>query len=146
MAIVRLDPFNFFNRSILRPTYENTPDFEWPHMQMVEGIDLAEDEKGENLIAKVALPGVSNENVSVTFEDGVLHVSGHEKEKEEDKKKKKIVYRRERVTSFDYTCTLPRPINPDKIVAEMENGVLTIVAPIAAEAKSKSIPVRVKQG
>jgi HSP20 family protein len=141
MNIVRIDPFNMLNRSFFRPILDE----DWanlPEMRMTEGLDVFETDT--EIIVKAAVPGIEPEKVRVNFEDGVLHISAKEQEKEEEKKKKKTVYRRERVTSFDYVCTLPRPINSEKLSAEVENGILVVKAPIAATSKSKAIPVRTK--
>jgi len=141
MSIVRIDPFNMLSRSFFHPILDEDWG-NWPEMKMTEGLDVYETDS--DVIVKAAVPGIDPEKVRVNFEDGVLHISAKEEEKEEEKSKKKTVYRKERVTSFDYVCTLPRPVDSEKLSAEVENGILVVKAPIAPAAKSKAIPVRTK--
>lgn len=142
MAIVRLDPLNILDRPFFRPMFSDW-DNEWPELKMTEGLDVYEE--NDRVVVKAAVPGIKPDSVKVTFEDGVLHIFAREEGKEEQKEKKKVVYRKERVTSFDYLCTLPRAIDADKLTAEVENGVLMITAPVAPAAQSKSIPVKVRK-
>lgn len=144
MAIVRLDPYGFWTGSFMRPIMDEHEQ-NWPQVQMTEGLDVYEDTENDRVVVKAALPGVPVKNIKVTFENGVLHVSGREETADEEKKGKKVMYRRDRVTAFDYTCTLPRPIDANALSADMENGVLVVSAPIAPEAKPKTIPVQVKK-
>lgn len=129
------------NRSFFQPILDEDWS-NWPEMRMTEGLDVYETEN--EIVVKAAVPGIDPQKVQVNFEDGVLHISAKEEEKEEEKKHKKTVYRRERVTAFDYVCTLPRPVNTNKLSAEVDNGILVVRAPIAPMAKSKAIPVRTK--
>ena len=46
------------------------------------------------------------------------------------------------ISSVDYTTHLPRPINVDQLDAEIKDGVVTVTAPIAEEAKPKKISVK----
>lgn len=114
---------------------------EWPEITMTEGLDVYEED--DKVIVKAAVPGIPAENVEVTFEDGVLRIKARYEEKEEEKKKRRVVYRMDRVTSFDYTTTLPRPVDEKTLEAKVENGVVIISAKIAEEAKPKKIPVKV---
>lgn len=142
MAIVRLDPFSVLNRSFFRPTMSDW-DEDFPELKMTDGLDVYEE--NDNVVIKAAVPGIKPEAVKVTLEDGVLHIFAREEASEEQKEKQTVVYRKERITSFDYVCTLPRAIESDKLTAEVDNGVLLITAPIAQSAKSKSIQVKVKK-
>jgi HSP20 family molecular chaperone IbpA len=78
----------------------------------------------------------------VTFENGVLSIRARSEETEEEKQKKKVVYRMDRVASFNYTTTLPRPVDEKNIEAVVENGVVIVKAKIAEAAKPKRIAVK----
>lgn len=129
---------------LARMMLRNIPAWEedegWPMMTMTEGLDVYEEE--DKIIVKASVPGVNPENVDIEFEDGVLRIRAHQEDTEEQKKKKKIVYRQDRVVSFDYTTTLPRPVDPKSIDADVEDGVVRITAKVAEEAKPKKIPVK----
>lgn len=138
MAIVRFDPFT--GRHWMRPFFSPFEDEEWPEIKMTEGLDVYEE--GDQVVVKAAVPGVAADQVEVTFEDGVLRISARTESTEEEKKKKKVIYRMDRVASFDYTTTLPRAIDAKSLDAKVENGVVIITGKIAEEAKPKKIAVR----
>lgn len=140
MPIIRWDPFNFPRLFTRWPVLSDEE--EWPAMTMNEGLDVYETDN--EVVVKAAVAGIPADKVEVTFEDNVLRIKAHVEETAEEKKKKKVVYRQQRVSSFDYTTTLPRAIDSNKITAEVAEGVVTVKAPIAAAAKPKRISVRAK--
>ncbi len=141
MAIIRFDPFT--GKRWMSPFFSFDQEDEWPEIKMTEGLDVYEE--GDSVIVKAAVPGVSADQVDVTFEDGVLRITARTQEKEEEKRKKKVIYRMDRVVSFDYTATLPRAIDAKSLDASVENGVVIIKAKIAEEAKPKKITVKAQE-
>ncbi|GIW64355.1 MAG: hypothetical protein KatS3mg092_0288 [Patescibacteria group bacterium] len=139
MAIVRFDPFT---RSFLKPFFAWEDEEDLPELTMTEGLDVYEED--DQVVVKAAVPGVPADKVDVTFEDGVLRIRAKVEEKKEEKEKRKVVYRMDRVASFDYTTTLPRAVDEKTLEAKVENGVVTITAKIAEAAKPKRIPVKTK--
>jgi HSP20 family protein len=128
---------------IMNPRFPfDMDDFEWPAIQMNQGLDVYEE--GENVVVKAAVPGVPADKVEVTYEDGVLRIDAHHEESEEEKNKRSTVYRMERVSNFSYTTTFPRPIDANGISADVENGIVTVTAKIAEAAKAKKIAVTAK--
>jgi HSP20 family protein len=123
--------------------YRNFPfddDETWPDLTMTEGLDMHEEE--DAVVVKAPVPGVPADKVDVTFEDGVLRIKARLEETEEEKKKKKVVYRMDKVASFDYTTTLPRPIDEQSLEANVEDGVVVVRAKIAEAAKPRKISVK----
>lgn len=141
MAMIRWDPFPF-QRSFPKWPQMFGED-EWPEITMNEGLDVYETD--EEVVVKAAVPGVTADKVDVTFEDGVLRIKARTEDNKEEKNKKKVVYRQQRVSSFDYTTTLPRAVDADKISADVTDGVVTVRAPIAQTAKPKKITVKTKK-
>lgn len=141
MSIIRWDPL--FPRMFSRWPMV-TEDDEWPEVAVNEGLDVYETEN--EVIVKAAVPGIPADKVDVTFEDGVLRIRARVEEAKEEKEKKKVVYRQQRMSSFDYTTTLPRAVDADKVTADVSDGVVTVKAPIAPAAKPKKISVRTKSG
>jgi HSP20 family protein len=116
---------------------------DWPQMTMTEGIDVYEEE--DKVVVKAAVPGISPDKVDVTFEDGVLRIRAKVEETQEEKDKKRVTYRMDRVAQFDYTTTLPRPVDAQSIQAVVEDGVVVISAKIAETAKPRRIEVSKKK-
>lgn len=103
-------------------------------------VDITEDEK-EYLI-KAELPEVNKEDVKVTVENGILTITGERKFEKEEKGKK--YHRIERAYgSFVRSFTLPESAAGDKVSADFKDGVLKVHLPKSAEAKPKSIDVKV---
>jgi HSP20 family protein len=99
-------------------------------------------ESGDDFRISFDLPGIDREDIDVSIAGNVLTVKG---EKKADKKNEKSkVYRTESWSgSFQRTLSLPESIDPEKVSAEMKNGVLTIVAVKREEVKPKQITVNV---
>jgi HSP20 family protein len=80
--------------------------------------------------------------VQVNLEDGVLTVRGERKLEREDMRDN--YHRIERAYgAFARSFTLPATFDPEKVTAETKHGVLRIYVPKRAEAKPKTIQVKV---
>ena len=103
--------------------------------------DIAEDK--DNFILKLDLPGVSKDDVKISYSDGTLNISGERKQEKETKDAK--FHRVERAYGkYFRSFTLPSMIKEDKIDAEFKDGQLLITVPKAEEAKPKEIPIKIK--
>ncbi len=70
----------------------------------------------------------------------------HAAQKHEEKKETKSYVRRERYEGeISRTIALPTAVEPEKVEATYEHGILTLHVPKAEEAKAKQIPVRTKE-
>lgn len=140
MPIIRFDPFAL-QRQMLQPLMRDGE--LWPEVTMTHGLNVYEE--GSHVVVEAPMPGIPEDKIEITYEDGVLHISGKHEVHDESKEKNRVIHRMERVSSFDYTTYVPRPIDQKGIEAVIENGVLVIKAPIAEEAKPKRIPVTAKK-
>lgn len=106
-------------------------------------VDVAE--TPEELVMTAELPGLTAKDVNVRVENGVLTLYGEKKETKEEADEKRQYHLFERFYGeFRRTFTLPRAVNPDKVTATFENGVLMIRMPKTAEAKGHVVPVVTK--
>ena len=91
----------------------------------------------------VELPGVSQNDVSVSVTDDLLKVTGKKERKQADEtqhpRRSELQY-----GSFKRVLPLPPNAKADDIKAEFEDGVLKIEIPKTEEAKPKEIPINVK--
>ena len=91
--------------------------------------------------AEVELPGVNKENLSVTVDEGRLHIEGRKEEEERDEGEDYL--RVERSSgSFVRTLDLPPAVDEDGAEADFKNGVLTVRLPKTAEARGKKVEVK----
>jgi HSP20 family protein len=98
-------------------------------------------EENEKIIVKVEAPGVDEKDLRVTFEDGLLTVTG---ERQFERRDDRNYHRIERAYgSFTRTFTLPRSIDATAIKADYRNGVLEIEIPKKEESRPKQIQVNV---
>jgi HSP20 family protein len=117
----------------------------WPTMAGLVEPSLDVYETGNDVVVKVALPGMKPEDVDITLTGDVLTISGETTEETENKEKNYI--RRERhFGSFTRSITLPEGLQADKAEAKFENGVLTLTIPKSEAVKPKKIQVKASQG
>ena len=99
------------------------------------------DEKDRFLVS-VELPGMKKDEINLSFQDGVLSVSGERKHEREGKEGE--TFRSERYFGkFQRSVTLPASIDSSKVTATYKDGVLLIDLPKSEEAKPKQIQVNV---
>lgn len=130
---------NFFGRRRRLPW----PQRWWPGRAagvVVASVDLYED--GDEVVAKVELPGLSKEDVQVNITDHVLTIKG-EKKKEEEVKEEDYYCAERSYGSFTRTLELPKAVQVDKAKASFKDGVLEIRLPKTEEAKKREIKVKV---
>ncbi|HEX5714600.1 MAG TPA: Hsp20/alpha crystallin family protein [Thermoanaerobaculia bacterium] len=97
-------------------------------------------ENGDAYLFHAELPGMSKEDIHITLENSVLRLSG-ERKFEKDAKKENY-HRVERTYgTFTRTFTLPTQVDPEKVQAAFENGILTITVPKAEQAKPRRITI-----
>jgi HSP20 family protein len=105
-------------------------------------VDISE-RKDAYLVA-VDLPGVSIDDVEITFQDGLMTIQG-ERYDAYDSSEEKVHRVERRYGPFLRSITLPSHIMADAIEASAQDGVLQIRMPKAAEVHAKRIQVRASQ-
>ncbi len=92
-----------------------------------------------NYVLQVAMPGVPKDKAIISVEDHRLIVKGTA-ENAFFKPKEKEAAKEQRSYAFEYL--LPPESEVDKIEAQMENGLLTVIVPKLAKTKPKAISVK----
>lgn len=87
------------------------------------------------------LPGVKEEDIDLSVEDGMLCLAGEKKSSREDSQSG---YRERSYGRFERRITLPTNVDQDKIEADFRDGVLTITLPKAEKERGRKI--RLGQG
>jgi HSP20 family molecular chaperone IbpA len=98
-------------------------------------------EEDDNLFVKMALPGISKENINIEIDADTIRIKGERKEDEKEESKKKY-YFRSLDTQFEQIFNLPIMVDSDKAEASFENGVLTVKLPKAEQYKPKKIVIK----
>jgi HSP20 family protein len=87
--------------------------------------------KDGDLVVRAELPGVKQEDVDITLQNGVLTISGeHKVDEEEDRGGYHV--RERRYGSFRRSMTLPESTDESKVHARFEDGVLEVTVEGAA--------------
>ncbi|HYB34186.1 MAG TPA: Hsp20/alpha crystallin family protein [Steroidobacteraceae bacterium] len=145
MNLIRWEPF-----SAMDDMFNRFPSLlgRWPRLPVADAnldwapsVDISE--TGEEYLIRAALPAVKKEDVEVTFEDGMLTLSGERRQKEELKDEKfhkvETFY-----GNFSRSFALPDAINAAAITAESKEGVLTIHVPKTKAATTKPTTIKVQ--
>ncbi|MFX1536135.1 MAG: Hsp20/alpha crystallin family protein [Promethearchaeota archaeon] len=106
---------------------------EWQYSQhgyMPRAISDYDDEKDLYTI-KIALPGIEKEDIHVKAADDYIKVRANRKD--EDSDKKKVYYKRK----FYFR----KRIDPQKISAKYENGLLRLEIHVKEESKAQDVAV-----
>jgi HSP20 family protein len=98
------------------------------------------EERADHFLVSADLPGVSEKDIEVKVQDGVLLLSG-KREVSKEEKTEAGCYRERSSGSFCRTFTLGDGVDPEKIEAAYKNGVLTVKLPKKEETKPRQIPV-----
>jgi HSP20 family protein len=147
MALIRWEPvrelntiqnemnrlFNTFFDAPATPGNGPAPTRRWiPAMDLVETND--------DFVLRADLPGLSEEDVNIELEDNVLTISGQRKAEHEERKEG--YYRVERASgSFSRSLTLPEGVDPERVKASFDRGVLEVKIPKPEQRKPRKVTI-----
>ena len=102
-------------------------------------INLTEDK--ENYYVRAELPGVKADQLDIQVTANNIAISGERKIAAVEEGTR--YHRREREAgTFSRMIALPGEVNTEKVEANLENGILTVMVPKAEAAKPKQISVK----
>lgn len=146
MNLVRWEPFasfeNMFGRmpGLLR----------WPSLPDVNGdtrlewspsVDISESD--QEYLIRAELPAVKKEDVHITFDDGMLTLSGERRQKTEEKKEK--FHRVETFYGkFSRSFTVPENVDVGAIRAESKDGIVTVHVPKTKTEAKKTKEIKIQ--
>ena len=146
MALIRWEPVRelstiqnemnrLFNTFFDAPAPSNggTTSRRWiPAMDLVETDD--------DLVLRADLPGLSEEDIKIEVEDNVLTISGERKSQNEERKEG--YHRVERAYgSFTRSLTLPEGVDPERVRASFDRGVLEVKIPKPEQRKPRKVTI-----
>lgn len=108
-----------------------TSSMTWPSLEVVD--------RDNHVLVTAEVPGMSEKDVELTIQDGVLCLRGEKKSETEDKDRG---YSERWYGRFERRVMLPAGVEEDKANATFRDGVLTVTLPKSAEAVSgRRIPI-----
>ena len=96
-------------------------------------------ETPDDYVITAEVPGLSRDDIEIQMHDGRLTLSGTRRERDAPCEQYHRVERGR--GSFSRTFQLPIPVDSDRIVADLRDGVLTVTCPKSAEAPIRRIHV-----
>ena len=105
----------------------------WP------SVEISETDKEIKVTAEI--PGLEEKDVEVLIDDGVLTLKGEKRSETEDKEKQ---FSERFYGRFERRIPLGVEVEEDKIDARFKSGVLSIVLPKSAKAKSQVKRIAIK--
>ena len=106
-------------------------------------VDVYED--AQQLVLKLEVPGIRQEDLDVRVENQMLTVKG-ERKFEKDEKEENFHRIERRYGTFTRTFTLPQTVDAGAVKAGYEHGVLSISMPKKEAAKPKQVKVEIGNG
>ncbi len=85
-------------------------------------------DKGDKYVLKAEMPGFAKEDVSLEVNKDTLTFSA-EKRAEEEEKGEDFLHRERTYSASQRTINFPEEIDPSKVEASMNDGILEVVAP-----------------
>ena len=128
------------NRALHGPMYRrwNVPtDRDWSP-------DVDVEERENEFVVALDIPGVDKKDVKVSVEGNVLSVKGERKYERTEDEDGRCYCNERRFGTFSRSFSLSKRIDSGKITAKHTDGVLTITLPKAEEAKEREIEIQVK--
>src|SRR5690242_4792860 len=109
-----------------------------PRRRWIPAVDLVE--TADHYVLRPDLPGLSDDDVNAQVEDNVLTISGERNT--QDEQHEEGYYRIERAFgSFARSLTLPEGVDPDKVQANFDRGVLEIRIPKPEQKKPRQVQI-----
>lgn len=136
MAIIRWNPWN------LERMFDD--DFEFPTIPgisklMSQGLNLYETE--DALIAEAAVPGLTEDKIEITFDNGIVRITGAIQKNEEQNSKKRY-FMSSMAESFSYSFRIPEGVVRDEEpTAHLEHGILRLTFKKAEKKEPRKIKI-----
>ena len=95
-------------------------------------------ETRDGYVLEAEMPGVGKDGLEITLEGNVLTLVGH---RQDNIPSADILYRESKPAHFRRAFELDPAINAAKIIAKMEQGILTLTLPKAEQVRPRKIAV-----
>jgi HSP20 family protein len=142
--IAKWDPFAGLTsmHSQIDDMFNNFFGSSWPTFgQSAPAMDVYTEDDGKNLVAEVAAPGFTKDDIEVNVHNGVLEIKGEKHDKSEDNKGKRNYMVRESHASFYRSVALPKGADGESVKARFADGVLRVSVPMKELPQPKKVAI-----
>lgn len=130
--LMRFDPFRDLDRL--------TQNLWGSDVRRVNGVPMDAYRKGSEFLVHFDVPGIDPNSIELTVEKNVLTVSAERTRQWGDDVEEVVVSERP-VGSFSRQLFLGETLDPERIEASCNNGVLTLRIPVAEAAKPRKVEI-----
>jgi len=112
------------------------------NIKLSPALDIVEDKDCFKIEAE--MPGMSEKDINVTFNDNRITIQG-EKSTSKKNEKKNFVSREISYGRYDRTVSLPLTADVDKATASFKKGMLWVTIPKRANSSSSSKSIKIEK-
>jgi HSP20 family protein len=127
---MRLDPWREFDR-LTEELFATS--------RVRPGMPMDAYRKGEELVVRFDLPGIAPDSIDVTVEKGVLTVNAERRHEPDEGVE--VLFSERPQGNFVRRVLLGDALDVDNLKAHYENGVLTVVIPVAESARPRKVEI-----
>lgn len=96
-------------------------------------------ETADAYVITAEIPGLAREDLDIQLQDTRVTLSGVRRERRSESDEYHRIERGH--GAFSRTFQLPLPVDPDRVTADLRNGVLTVTCPKSADAAGRRIRI-----
>jgi HSP20 family protein len=108
------------------------------------GFPLDVIENDQEFLVRASMAGFDPSKLEITYDNNTLTIKGEVAEENSDEAEGKYHVRERRFGSFVRSITMPELIEPNKISADSDNGILTVHLPKKPETQPRKIQISTK--
>ena len=127
-------PFDILFRDFFKSDGDFTP---FNSIKVNHPVDIYEAEEGLNI--DIACVGLTKKDIDLTIEGDILRV---EYKKDKGSNEAEYIQRNIAKRAFNFGWRISRRFDLSKLNAKLENGLLHLYAPLADEAKPKTVTIK----
>ena len=127
-------PFDILFKDFFKTDGEYTP---FNTIKVNHPVDIYEAEEGLNI--DIACVGLTKKDIDLTIEGDILRV---EYKKDSGSNENEYIQRNIAKRAFNFGWRISRRFDLSQLEAKLQNGLLHLFAPLAEEAKPKSVTIK----
>ena len=115
--------------------------YDYDNINWTPSVDI--NESSDTFMITADLPGIKKSDIKVKVEENVLILNA-ERKIDKTKSNEKYHFSERRSGTFSRSFKLPKSVKEEKITADFDNGVLSIIIPKAEDAITSNRLIKVK--
>lgn len=106
-----------------------------------QDIKIEVKENGDNIVVHAELPGVAKDDIDVSVDRNVVTISAEVKQYDADRENDKVLHSERYYGAVQRSFSLPSEVDVDKVSANHQDGMLTLVLPRKVPNQTRKIAI-----